>query len=112
MNTEVVAEDVSVTFILNDGTSETIQAAVGASLMHAAVTQGIEGIEAECGGTLACGTCHVYVEARVPGMPSHAEEEMLSFLAGERRPNSRLSCQMILCAADEGLILRVPAEQG
>ena len=82
--------------------------------MMIAITNGVDEILAECGGSLACGTCHVYVEpsqlARL-SPPSAAEQDMLSAVAGERRFNSRLSCQIGLSEALDGLVLHLPARQ-
>ena len=82
--------------------------------MRAAVMNGLDGILAECGGSLACGTCHVYVEpsqlARLPP-PSAVEDEMLDMTASERRPNSRLSCQIVMSDALDGLVLHLPERQ-
>lgn len=103
-----------VTFLLPDGTGETIEASAGASLMRAAVTNGIEGIEAECGGALACGTCHVQVERGLETFPppTAAEDDMLDALTGERTPLGRLSCQLILTGEHDDLVVRVPPAQG
>lgn len=103
-----------VTFLLPNRIGATIEASAGTSLMRAAVTNGIEGIEAECGGSLACGTCHVLVEpghATFPP-PAPAEADMLDALAGGRTPASRLSCQLILTPEHDGLVVRIPPEQG
>lgn len=74
----------------------------------------IAGVDAECGGSLSCGTCHVYVDdsflSRI-SPASEAEEEMLNWVAAERRPNSRLSCQIVMRAELDGLILYVPNRQ-
>lgn len=82
--------------------------------MEAALVGGIDGVLAECGGTLACGTCHVYVEPSqlfLLDAPSDAELEMLEAVAGERRPNSRLSCQLQISDRLDGLILHTPQRQ-
>lgn len=102
-----------VTFIALDGTCTLIDAPPGISLMMAAITYGVDGIEAECGGALACGTCHVHVAA-LPALPAitEAEENLLSALRGGRRPDSRLSCQILLTGQLDGLVVRIPAEQG
>ncbi|KPL55738.1 hypothetical protein ABB55_07795 [Prosthecomicrobium hirschii] len=101
----------NVTFILADGRVVTVQAEAGSTAMLAAVTQSVPGIDAECGGSLACGTCHVYRLSGDCGEPSAAECAMLDALTGERRPNSRLSCQIRL-DADTEVTLAIPAEQG
>lgn len=88
-----------------------VEAAEGISLMALAVTNGIDEVVAECGGSLACGTCHVYIEAGVladlPAMTA-AEDQMLDFIAGERRPGSRLSCQIIVTRSLDGMVVELP----
>ena len=84
-------------FVLNDRSEREIEVARYESLMRAAVRNNIDGIAGECGGGLTCATCHVYVEQewtdRLPP-PGPGEDDMLQFTASERRPNSRLSCQL------------------
>ena len=103
----------TVTFIEADGTRHTVDAADGASLMHAAVDNGVPGIDADCGGNCACATCHVYVDenfAAETGRPSAMEESMLDF-AENVEPNSRLSCQIKVSDALDGLVVRMPESQ-
>lgn len=86
----------------------------GDSVMFAAVQNGVQGITGECGGVLSCATCHVYVAPDwMPkvGEPSEDEEDMLEATAAERRPNSRLSCQIEVTPELEGLIVELPSEQ-
>jgi 2Fe-2S ferredoxin len=102
-----------ITFIGFDGTIHTVEAEIGSTVMEAAIRNDIAGIEAECGGACACSTCHVYVEAdwkEKTGEPSPMEEDMLDF-AVDVRPNSRLSCQMKVTEALDGLVVRVPEQQ-
>lgn len=103
-----------VTFISPNGERTEIDAPTGISLMMAAITNGIDGIEAECGGALACGICHVYGEGPEPSLPAIAapEEDMLGAIEGGRRPCSRLSCQIPLTLDLDGLMVRVPPPQG
>ncbi|MBC5768621.1 2Fe-2S iron-sulfur cluster-binding protein [Ramlibacter albus] len=86
----------------------------GKSLMEAAVAANIEGIAADCGGLMTCATCHVYVRApwaqQLPP-PSDEENGMLGFTAAERQPHSRLSCQIELKAALDGLEVDLPPTQ-
>ncbi|WP_443082457.1 2Fe-2S iron-sulfur cluster-binding protein [Tepidimonas sp.] len=86
----------------------------GRSLMKAALDAGVDGIAADCGGVLTCATCHVYVDepwcAQLPP-PSADEDTMLDYTADERRPNSRLSCQIALTPALDGLTVTLPARQ-
>jgi len=102
-----------VTFIEHDGTEHAIEASDGFSVMEAAVRNGVPGIEADCGGACACATCHVYVDpawAEATGTPVEMEADMLEF-AIEPQPTSRLSCQIRITEALDGLIVRVPASQ-
>lgn len=103
----------AVTFVSSAGRETTVDAELGQSLLAAALAHDIEGILGECGGSLACGTCHVYVEPRffellAPIAPD--EQAMLDF-SSEPRPNSRLCCQLVMTPALQNLILRVPELQ-
>jgi len=103
-----------ITYIEPSGQSVTVDVAEGWSLMQAATAQGVEGIVGECGGSCACATCHCYVdEARLADLPppSQSELDMLANVAAERRPNSRLSCQIKASAAIEGLTVTLPETQ-
>jgi 2Fe-2S ferredoxin len=102
-----------ITFIQNDGVERVVEAEPGMTVMEAAVKNSIPGIAAECGGACACATCHVYVaEAwREPtGHPEQMEEDMLDF-AFDVRPESRLSCQIKVTDALDGLVVRIPDKQ-
>ena len=102
-----------ITFIQPDGKSETVEAEAGLTVMEAAKTHNIAGVEAECGGACACATCHVYVDEKwreTTGKPSEMEEDMLDF-AFDVRPESRLCCQIKISATLDGLVVRVPAKQ-
>lgn len=95
------------------GEARTIAAEPGVSLMEAAVRNGIEGIEASCGGACSCATCMVYVsdEGRAKLVPrSEIEADMLE-MAFDTDESSRLSCQIVLRPEDDGLVVRVPKEQ-
>lgn len=92
----------------------TLECKPGQSLMQAAVTANVHGIEAECGGLLTCATCHVYVrEPHAAMLPAASTDErgMLEFTASPRRANSRLSCQVDLTAALDGLAVDLPPSQ-
>ncbi|WP_321910255.1 2Fe-2S iron-sulfur cluster-binding protein [Paraburkholderia sp. J11-2] len=104
-----------VTYILRDGERLELEVPAGISVMEAAVHNNVRGIDAECGGCLSCATCHVYVDASsVAQMPTpdEAELELLEGAATERRPESRLSCQLIMTPAMNGLVVRIPQKQG
>jgi 2Fe-2S ferredoxin len=103
-----------VVYVLVDGSERRLDVAEGTSVMLGAVQQGLPGIEAECGGCLSCATCHVYVDAEFAGLldaPSEAEEEMLEVVSAERRPGSRLSCQIEMTPRLDGLTVRIPESQ-
>ena len=97
-----------------DGAETTLRGREGESLMQAAVAADVPWIAADCGGMLTCATCHVYVRepfaSRLPG-PRDDELAMLEFAAAERRPTSRLSCQVELTPALEGLTVDLPPTQ-
>ncbi len=103
----------TVTYTDASGEARTIEANVGDSVMETAVRNGVPGIVAECGGSLSCATCHVYVDeadlAELPAM-EEMEDEMLYGTAEDRQDNSRLSCQVKVA---EGMDLHVttPATQ-
>lgn len=102
-----------ITFVQPDGSSQTVDAEPGMTVMEAAKRDVIPGIEAECGGACACATCHVYVDAAwsaKTGKPETMEEDMLDF-AFDVRPESRLSCQIKVTPDLDGLVVRVPAKQ-
>ena len=103
-----------VTFIDSAGTSRTVEAQIGSTVMETALRNSVPGIEAECGGACACATCHVYVSdewTEKVGKPSQMEEDMLDF-AFEVRPTSRLSCQIKVSEALDGLVVTTPSKQG
>lgn len=104
---------VKITYVQPDGTSQSVDAEPGVTVMEAAKLNDIPGIEAECGGACACATCHVYVEpewVEKTGKPEAIEEDMLDF-AFDVRPESRLSCQIKVTLELDGLTVRVPAKQ-
>ena len=105
---------VDVILIDAGGVSRTLHVAEGQSLMQSAVSAGVRGIVGECGGSAMCATCHVYVDDAFTDQlppPLETELEMLECTASERRPNSRLSCQIKLTVAQEGLVVRLPERQ-
>jgi 2Fe-2S ferredoxin len=103
-----------VTYISHTGESTTIEASVSTTVMENAVRNGIDGIVAECGGACMCATCHVYVDPafldRLPPI-GEEQEEMLGSTFAERKPNSRLSCQIEMRPEYDGLIVRMPERQ-
>ncbi len=104
----------TLTFVEADGTETPVDVPEGWSLMQAATANGVDGIVGECGGSCACATCHCYVDdllASVLPAASAAELDMLANVAAERRPNSRLSCQIKAAPALEGLVVTLPDTQ-
>jgi len=103
-----------ITFIDQDGGRRECDIANGLSVMEGAVQHGIDGILAICGGSCACSTCHVYVDEawreRV-GAPNDIEDSTLE-LAFERREGSRLSCQVKVSDALDGLVVQVARNDG
>ncbi|HEX5281858.1 MAG TPA: 2Fe-2S iron-sulfur cluster-binding protein [Micropepsaceae bacterium] len=102
-----------ITYIEQNGKERTVEVPVGWSVMEGAVKNRVPGIDADCGGACACATCHVYVDpswlAKLP-QRQEMEEQMLDF-AQDVRSNSRLSCQIKVSAALDGLIVRTPRTQ-
>lgn len=105
---------VSVTYIHADGREVTVEGREGASVMETARANGIDGIVGECGGAMACATCHCYVDPdwqAATGTREADEDLMLDCAAAEVRDTSRLSCQIRLTPALDGLRVELPAEQ-
>ena len=101
----------NVTWKLPDGSEKTASVEPGTSMMQAAVDNNIPLIIGECGGTLSCATCHVYVSddwVEKTGAADDFEDAMLDVAEAERRPTSRLSCQIEASDALDGLTLIVP----
>ena len=102
-----------VTYIESSGNSHTIEIANGLSVMEGAVQNDIPGIDADCGGGMACATCHVYVKEewfdKLPAKED-GEEDMLD-MAFEPKQNSRLSCQLIVSDELDGLVVDIPSQQ-
>ena len=99
------------TWILPDGREITAEVKEGLSLMEAAVANNIPNVIGECGGNLSCATCHVYVSddwADRAGPAGDFEDPMLDMADAERRDTSRLSCQLKMGAALDGIVLIVP----
>ena len=97
-----------------DGFDTVLDVPAGTSVMQAATSNGVPGIVAVCGGEMACATCHVYLEdGPLDALPaiSDDENEMLDYVAAPREETSRLSCQLPMSAATDGLIVRIPPRQ-
>ena len=96
---------------LPDGSEISAQVSDGTNMMEAAVANNVPNVIGECGGSLACATCHVYVEAAwisQTGAAGEFEDAMLDATEAERGPTSRLSCQILASQALDGLTLIVP----
>ena len=105
---------VKVIFIDGAGREHAVDATDGDTVMAAAVRNGVPGIVAECGGNCSCATCHVWVGqefAAVVGPPGDLEEDLLDMGVSERRATSRLSCQIRITEALDGLTVQIPPEQ-
>jgi 2Fe-2S ferredoxin len=105
---------VKVVYIAHDGEQAELEVQEGWTLMQAAVSNGVDGIEAECGGACCCATCHIYVDDEFLGnvpAASAQEVDMLGEVVAECTPNSRLACQIKVTSALEGIIVRTPAAQ-
>ena len=102
-----------ITYIEHDGKTHTIEVASGLSVMEGAVQNNIPGIDADCGGSMACATCHVYVKEewfnKLP-KKEDGEEDMLD-MAFEPKKNSRLSCQITVSDEINGLVVTTPKQQ-
>jgi 2Fe-2S ferredoxin len=112
---EVSVDMPKITYIEHGGREHRVDVPLGLSVMRGAVDNNIPGIDADCGGQCACATCHVYVDAAwlaLTGTPAAGSQEasMLSF-AALAQPNSRLSCQITVSEALDGLIVRLPEGQ-
>ena len=103
----------TITYVLKDGTRRAVAVPYGYSVMEGARRHGIPGIEGDCGGACACATCHVYLEEgwaeRLP-LTDELEAGMLDY-AFDVQPTSRLSCQIKVDAAVDGLVVRIPERQ-
>jgi len=103
-----------VTYIAASGDARTIEAPIGENVMRGALYANLDGIVGECGGGMSCATCHVYVDdawADKVGPRSEMENEMLEMATALVKPTSRLSCQISMSPALDGLIIRMPATQ-
>ena len=102
-----------ITYIDNKENSKTIEVENGLSVMEGAVQNNIPGIDADCGGSMACATCHVYVEEKWFDKLPKAEDGEVDMIdmAIEPKKNSRLSCQLIVSDELDGLIITTPSKQ-
>jgi 2Fe-2S ferredoxin len=103
----------TVTFITYDGEKHEAPLVEGQSLMQAATDNAVPGIDGDCGGESACGTCHVIVDEQWAGPTGRCgeDEEQMLGMNPERQSTSRLSCQIALTADLDGLTVRLPEFQ-
>ncbi len=101
-------------YIERDGAVTEVELPEGWTLMQGATANGVEGIEGECGGSCSCATCHCYVdEAFLDAMPEMGdiEDDMLDCAVSERKPNSRLACQIKMSLDLDGIVVHLPEAQ-
>ncbi|NMN95594.1 2Fe-2S iron-sulfur cluster-binding protein [Antrihabitans stalactiti] len=103
----------TITFVSYDGESTEAEIVEGSSLMQLATSNGVAGIDGDCGGECACGTCHVILEADWYGKTGehNAEELQMLDLTPEREPTSRLACQIAVTEAMDGMTVKLPEFQ-
>ncbi|WP_136442420.1 2Fe-2S iron-sulfur cluster-binding protein [Pacificoceanicola onchidii] len=103
-----------ITYIEHDGTEHVVDVPAGLTVMEGARDNNVPGIDADCGGACACSTCHVYVHAdwveKLPKMDD-MEEDMLDFAFEPDMSRSRLTCQIKVTDALDGLIVNLPEKQ-
>ena len=102
-----------ITYIDNDGNSRSIEVDNGLTVMEGAIQNDIPGIDADCGGSMACATCHVYVEEKWLNKIPKAEEAEIDMIdmAFKPKKNSRLSCQIVISDEIDGLVVTTPEKQ-
>ncbi len=103
-----------VTYIEHSGAEHVLDVPAGVTVMEGAVKNGVPGIDADCGGACACATCHVYVDpawVEKTGQAESMEQSMLDF-ASDVQETSRLSCQITVSDGLDGLVVRLPKQQG
>ena len=103
----------NIKYIDHEGNSKTIEVENGLSVMEGAIQNNIPGIDADCGGSMACATCHVYVEEKWLNKIPKAEDAEVDMIdmAFEPKKNSRLSCQLIVSDVLDGLTVTTPSKQ-
>ena len=102
-----------ITYKDHQGTSKTIEVENGLSVMEGAIQKEIPGIDADCGGSMACATCHVYVDDQWFNKIPKAEDAEIDMIdmAFEPKKNSRLSCQITISDELDGLVVNLPEKQ-
>jgi ferredoxin, 2Fe-2S len=113
-----MATSITINFIaaraIKQGATGSFSTKIGQTIMQGATSAGIDGIAADCGGSLTCATCHVIVDpawASALPPPSADEQSMLDMTAFPRQPTSRLSCQIVATSALDGMVITLPETQ-
>jgi len=103
-----------ITYVENNNKEHTVEIPNGNTVMEGAVQNNIPGIDADCGGAMACATCHIYVDQKWYDKIEKKEDGEDDMLDVAFQPNkfSRLSCQIIISDDLDGLIVRMPSKQG
>lgn len=108
-----MSQTITLKFVTHEGEVRALAVQPGQTLMQAAVDQQVDGIPGECGGAMACGTCHIYLEdvwQELTGAPSDLEQSLLE-VSGNCQTNSRLGCQVLLTEEMDGMQVHLPACQ-
>lgn len=103
----------SITFIEHDGNEHKVEIEEGQTLMQLAMDNIVPGIDADCGGSCACGTCHVIIDEKwfsQSGKPNDPEAQMIE-MTPEHSHTSRLSCQVTITENMDGMVVRLPEFQ-
>lgn len=103
-----------ITFVNPDGSQTTVDTKAGDTVMSTAIANDIDAVVAECGGSMMCATCHCYVDdawVEQVGARQDGEDDMLECAASEVRDTSRLSCQIKITDALDGLVVHLPEDQ-
>lgn len=101
-------------FIQSDGTDQLVEVPLGENLKQAAIDNLVPGIIGDCGGFASCGTCHAYIDESFQAAldaPSEDEEMVLEGILAPVTENSRLTCQVRMVPALDGVVVRIPDEQ-
>ena len=104
---------VDICYVEHDGTKHKVSTKPGLSLMDVATMYGISGVEGDCGGFAACGTCHVYLDEAGQSLvpPKHELESSTLIFAHDVRPESRLACQIPITEEMDGIVVQMPERQ-
>lgn len=102
-----------ITYVTHDGAENQVDVAVGMTIMEGAIQNGVDGIEAVCGGNCYCGTCRIYISDQWLEKLAPAQEEELAMIeaSGEENPNTRLACQIPVTEALDGIRVTTPEFQ-